>query len=107
MKESNILKTIEIYLGGQNIPTLRLNSGQAWQGVRCGQILKHLRAIALCPQGTADLLAILPQGRVLWIETKTEVGRQRPEQKNFENTVTKLGHTYIIARSVEDVKKYL
>jgi len=38
---------------------------------------------------------------------KSAVGRQRPEQANFQKMIEKFGGIYILARSVEDVFKAL
>jgi hypothetical protein len=48
--------------------------------------------------GVADM-AYLIQGSIVWIEWKTETGRQSPEQKSFEQLVTRLGMRYYIVRS--------
>jgi len=57
--------------------------------------------------GQADLTGILPDGRRLEIEVKSAVGRQRPEQANYQKMIEKFGGIYILARSVEDVFKAL
>jgi hypothetical protein len=48
--------------------------------------------------GVADM-AYLIQGSIVWIEWKTDTGRQSPEQKSFEQLVTHLGMRYYIVRS--------
>ena len=48
--------------------------------------------------GVADM-AYLIQGSIVWIEWKTDTGRQSPEQKSFEQLVTRLGMRYYIVRS--------
>ena len=53
--------------------------------------------------GQADLTGILPDGRRLEIEVKSAVGRQRPEQVNYQKMIEQFGGVYILARSVEDV----
>jgi len=40
------------------------------------------------------------------IEVKTATGRQSKQQKAYEKMITGYGHTYLLARSVEDVKNY-
>lgn len=63
--------------------------------------------------GTADLFLSIPSGDYagLYMETKTEDGRQTPDQKEFERAVTEDGYGYVIYRSAEEgasiVKKYL
>lgn len=61
-------------------------------------------------KGAADLVGILtinnptlPSfGLSIWIEVKSDVGRQSDDQKLFEQLVTRRGAVYILARSVED-----
>ena len=48
--------------------------------------------------GVSDM-AYLVQDSVVWIEWKTDTGRQSPEQKSFEQLVTRLGMRYYIVRS--------
>ena len=57
--------------------------------------------------GVSDLVVVLPDGRVVFVEVKNEVGQQRPAQKLFEQKVTDLGHQYVVVRSVEELKKVL
>ena len=53
--------------------------------------------------GMADILAFGFQP--CWIELKTDKGKQYEFQKSFQSQVEEHGHTYILARSLEDVKK--
>lgn len=55
------------------------------------------RSLGVLP-GVSDM-AYLVNGSVVWIEWKTESGRQSPEQKSFEQLVTRLGMRYYIVRS--------
>ena len=57
-------------------------------------------------KGLADITCILPN-KLLFIETKKADGKQTIHQKAFMYRVRQLGHDYIIARSVDDVKEYL
>lgn len=52
--------------------------------------------------GIADLVVILDAGRVLWVEMKTAKGRQTPSQRDFQQRVEQLGHTYLLARSLDE-----
>lgn len=51
-------------------------------------------------RGASDFIVLLPK-RALFFETKTEDGTQKPEQKDFEETVTALGFEYYIIRSFD------
>lgn len=48
--------------------------------------------------GVSDM-AYLVNGSVVWIEWKTPDGRQSPDQKAFEQLVSRLGMRYVIVRS--------
>ena len=53
--------------------------------------------------GIADLQVLLNNGKSLFLEVKTEKGKQQQTQKNFEERCKQLGHNYHVVRSVEDV----
>ena len=63
------------------------------------------KAMGVMP-GVADM-AYLIQDSVVWIEWKTETGRQSPEQKAFEQMVTRLGMRYYIVRSEDEFLKVI
>jgi hypothetical protein len=66
------------------------------------------RKIRFGLKGSADILGIIGgQGKFLAIEVKTGRGRQTKEQKAFQKMIENHGGLYILARSVEDVKKAL
>ena len=54
--------------------------------------------------GVSDLIVLLP-GKCLFIEVKTESGKQSPKQIEFEQTVAALGFTYVVVRSLNDFKE--
>lgn len=91
---------------------LRLNSGSAWGGKlvdtpEYGPVIINPRKIALCPEGTPDLLYIGPEGKVAWVEVKDAKGKAREAQERFLNLMHRLGHRAGIARSVADALKIL
>lgn len=57
-------------------------------------------------RGFPDLTA-LKDGKTLYIEIKTKTGKQSAYQVEFEKICRAHGGTYILARSVDDVKPYL
>lgn len=58
--------------------------------------------------GQADISGILaPSGRRIEIETKTARGRQSQAQKKWQAMIEKFGGVYVVARSVEDVRRVL
>lgn len=57
--------------------------------------------------GVADFFVLLPNGRSLWIELKTEEGRLSPAQRTFCETCNRLGHAYRVCRTVQQVYNVL
>ncbi len=55
--------------------------------------------------GQADLTGILPNGRRLEIEVKAAAGRQTPAQLVFQAMIERFGGVYVLARSVDDVRR--
>jgi hypothetical protein len=56
--------------------------------------------------GVSDFIVIQPN-KVLFFEVKTETGKQQPNQKDFESSVTALGFEYYLVRSLEQFKKII
>jgi hypothetical protein len=54
--------------------------------------------------GVSDLIVVQPN-RVLFIEVKTPIGRQQPNQIDFQKRVELLGFEYLVVRSLEDFIK--
>lgn len=65
-----------------------------------------MKAMGVVP-GVADLVFILPGGRVGFIELKFGKGRQSIAQQGFEHAVTELGAFYRQARCIEEVAQAL
>ena len=57
-------------------------------------------------KGQPDLVAVL-NNKVVFIELKTDKGRQSKEQKEVEQEIKKRGVDYIVVRSLEDLQNYL
>lgn len=55
-------------------------------------------------KGVADIF-VLHKGGALFVEVKSQVGRQSPEQRNFEALVLENGGRYIVARSIDDLRE--
>lgn len=53
--------------------------------------------------GIADICIMLEGGRTLWLELKSGKGRQSDHQKGFQAICDRLGHTYLLARSLDEV----
>jgi hypothetical protein len=46
----------------------------------------------------------MKNGRTVFVEVKTEKGKQTPDQVQFQSMVSLYGGLYVIARSIDDVK---
>jgi len=121
-KETNLQNKIRVGIQeqiGSNIRTYRNNTGEAWQGKSSRTSLGHVviekpqRVKYGLKKGSSDLIGIYqieitPEmvgkkiGIFTAIEIKTEKGVVSKEQKDFINTITKLGGIAGTARSVED-----
>lgn len=55
--------------------------------------------------GVADLAVMLPRGRQIYIEVKTDDGVLSPAQETFWLTAKKLGFDCFVARSIDDVRR--
>lgn len=76
-------------------------------GARRTRTGRASNAIAgLCP-GAPDLVVALPGGKVLWIEVKAPNGHASSSQIAIHSAMKALGHTCVIARSQDDVRRAL
>lgn len=109
--ESNISKTIEGLLNARRIYNDRLNSGAVEVTKRVkdknGKLSVFTHWIKLAKPGTPDRFAILPGGVVLFIEVKIREGRLSPEQIERHAELRKAGAVVLVARSVDEVIKFL
>lgn len=64
--------------------------------------LKRSGALA----GVSDLIIVL-KNKVVFVELKTDKGKQQTTQKDFENKVKSLGHTYLIWRNINDCQDFI
>ena len=60
-----------------------------------------LKGMGLCP-GFSDLI-VLAQGKTVFLEVKTETGKQNKAQRDFEADMVAQGHHYEVVRSWDDV----
>lgn len=52
-------------------------------------------------KGVSDIIVLMPK-RVVFVELKSDVGRQRKEQEEFQKIVEGLGFEYYVIRSLEE-----
>lgn len=58
-------------------------------------------------KGVSDILGIMPNGRFLAVEVKSEKGRATPEQLQFIENIKESGGIALLARSIDDLKNKL
>lgn len=71
------------------IHVLRMNAGR-------------LKGRVLGEEGTPDVLVMLPGGKALWIELKTEKGKLRPAQEQWHGMARGLEHPVHVVREPQD-----
>jgi Holliday junction resolvase-like predicted endonuclease len=54
-------------------------------------------------KGVADIICVLPEGKVAFVEVKTKTGKQSADQVLFQKRVEALGAVYLVARCPQDV----
>jgi hypothetical protein len=54
--------------------------------------------------GVADLIVLFPNGKLMFVELKTDTGKQSEKQIDFENRVKNLGFEYHLIRSIDEFK---
>lgn len=55
--------------------------------------------------GVADLVICGDRGKILFVEMKTQKGKQNQHQKEFEEKAKELGFEYFVCRSLDDFMK--
>ena len=58
-------------------------------------------------RGVADRLVVLPGGRVIFVELKTDAGVLSPLQKAFAADMQRLGQQYLCLYGADDVTAFL
>ena len=109
MKESQIQKAILQYLAARHIFALRMQTGAS-----ISEYGGKTRMIRYGVAGCADILAFKRERwagvnfvRPLWLEVKSETGKQSELQKSFQEQVEADGHLYYIVRSIDGVVEAL
>lgn len=105
MKESDLQKAIVEYLELMGVYFFAINNEMAGGGKSAKIRMQHFKAMGL-RAGASDLVLVLRE-KVVFMEVKTEKGRQSESQKTFQMVVESLGHRYEVVRSVYDVERVL
>jgi predicted component of type VI protein secretion system len=93
----------ETYIVSECLEWLAVNGIFAWRN-NTGAIKVEGRFIKYGKIGSADILGVLPDGRHLEIECKTETGTQEPEQIIHERKVKKNNGVYLLVRSLKELQ---
>ena len=109
-RESDLLRACLQYLQClENNKTIRyvdrLNSGSIFipnQGRKGG------RRIRLCRAGTPDIMVVLNDGGMVWVECKSDTGTQEDTQGEFERMISQVpGHYYLIIRTSDMLEEFI
>lgn len=108
--EQAILNSIMEYLAVKRVWCRRMNTGAAMVSNATGKA----RFLRFGTPGMADILAtpitwnkLGGALHILWIEVKAPGGKQSQAQENFQEEVISEAHSYIVARSIDDVEMWL
>ena len=100
-KESDIQNTICEYLEIKGRCFFRLNNIPAFNRTVGGGFTMR-RLPKYTPRGLPDII-VVAGGLFFALEVKSKVGKQSPEQKEFEALVKKHGGRYHVVRSLDEV----
>jgi len=92
--ENDLKKTILSYLHIHKISAWRINSGA---------VKIQNRYIRFSVPGIADIIGVLPDGRLLAVETKSAGNTLTSAQKDFLETITRNNGVAIVAYSINDI----
>lgn len=100
MRESEIQRSILDNLRWRGILAFRCQPAPV--PVRKGNAIVGFRRADVFNVGMPDIVCVI-RGRFVGIEVKSKSGKQRPEQRVWQERIAKAGGAYVLARSWEDV----
>jgi len=86
---------------------LKLYGAFAWRNNTGALKDKSDRPVFFGKIGSADIIGLLPGGRFLAVECKTEKGKLSDKQYEFLTSVKEMGGLAFVARSVDDLMEGL
>ena len=102
--ESSIITAIGHYLGClerlKRLKFIRNNSGAMPLSYKGRQ-----RFVRFGKEGSSDFIIFLPKGITIFIEAKSDTGKQSFEQIEFEGRITMLGYKYYLIRTFDEAKE--
>lgn len=109
--EGQILASIMEYLAVRGVLCFRMNTGAFKTDnrfIRFGTVgMADILAFPVIKQTDGVHVVLMSFICPLWLEVKTENGKQSDAQKLFQTLVESHGHTYKVVRSIEDVETLL
>jgi hypothetical protein len=103
--EAMVQRSIVEYLRLRNILFFSVLNELAGGGKQAQIRMKKAVGMGLLA-GVSDLVVVL-ENAVIFMEVKSESGRQSKNQRWFQSVVERLGHTYVVVRNVADVERVL
>lgn len=103
--EHDVQRAILDYLVLRGIFAWRTNSSTTIHAAEGGSKRRFFRAHSI--NGVADILGVLPDGRFMAIEVKSEKGRLNLAQQAFMEAVLANRAVHCVARNLDDVIKML
>lgn len=101
--ESLIQQAIHEYLTVKHIFHFSVPNGMLLGGHNNFALMQMLKREGLM-NGVSDLI-IVTKEKILFVEIKTEKGKQSDTQVEFQKNIESLGYTYLIWRSIDDCIK--
>ena len=108
IKEAGVQRMIRQYLAARGIESVHIPNGAVLAGgaKARGMQMNALKRAGLM-LGFPDLLLFHKDGRIAFIEVKSEGGVVSKEQKSCHTWLIGLGHKVSVCRSIEDAQETL
>jgi len=107
MKEKQLQQAVLNYL------TLQGNLGKCLflrNNTFCGRITRRDGSQGYIKnntiRGAPDIMLFLPKGNTIFLELKSDGGRLSQEQKEFAVRAERLGFSFVVVRSLDDILPY-
>jgi hypothetical protein len=86
---------------------LKLRGAYVWRNNTGALRDKKDRPVFFGKVGSSDIIGLLPGGRFIAVECKAPGGRLSEHQIEFLQDIERMGGLAVIAKSVEDLEKFL
>lgn len=104
--EADIQAAISLYLHKAH-PHILVSASLSGTALKGGMFAMQRHKRQGGTTGWPDLTLILPLGRVIFLEVKSEKGTLSEAQKYIHGKLTALGHSIYVVRSIDDVMAIL